>query len=177
VGHGALDFTAVYRAHVQQVASWVSKLLGPEADVEDVVHDVFTIVHRKLDGFRGESKLTTWLYRITLRVSRRHRRRRNLLRFWLGASDFDAVANVCDSSPGPDESLQAQAAARLVHQALERLSSRHREAFVLFELEGQSGEEVAEILETKVSTVWVWLHRARAQFCSEIERLNGKVPP
>jgi RNA polymerase sigma-70 factor (ECF subfamily) len=175
--HSALDFAEVYRAHVQQVAAWVAKLLGPEADVEDVVHDVFAIVHRKLDGFRGEAKLTTWLYRITLRVSRRHRRRERIFRIWSGSSDFDAAANVCDARPGPHESLESRAAARLVHRALEALSTRHREAFVMFELEGQSGEEIAEILETKVSTVWVWLHRARAQFCSEVKRLNGKVQP
>src|SRR5262249_14147909 len=65
----------LYRAHAQTVARWASRLGGPAIDVEDVVQEVFLVVQRRLDGFRGDAHVKTWLYRITANVVRWRRRK------------------------------------------------------------------------------------------------------
>src|ERR1700749_3765924 len=72
------DLDALYRAHVDAVARWAGRLAGPGLDLEDIVQEVFVVVHCRLSEFRGDAALTTWLYEITARVvrdRRRHRRR------------------------------------------------------------------------------------------------------
>src|SRR5947209_6991554 len=83
-----LDFDAVYRAHAAKVARWAARLGGPAVDLDDVVQEVFLIVHRQLAKFRGEAQVTTWLYRIAENVVR-HRRRKERFRRWLSGSAED----------------------------------------------------------------------------------------
>ena len=61
---------SLYREHVHRVARWVERLAGPDWDVEDMVHEVFAVAYQRLDGFRGDSALSTWLFGIASRVVR-----------------------------------------------------------------------------------------------------------
>ena len=63
-----VSLDALYRAHAPVVARWAAHLGGPSLDVQDAVHEIFLIVRRRLPEFRGESKPTTWLYRITAKT-------------------------------------------------------------------------------------------------------------
>src|SRR5688500_14384663 len=72
----------LYDRHFDAVSRWVANLAGPSADVEDLTQEVFIIAFKRLDTFRGEAKLTTWLYRIAINVVRNHRRRARI-RQWL----------------------------------------------------------------------------------------------
>jgi RNA polymerase sigma factor (sigma-70 family) len=83
----AFDLDNLYRAHAATVARWAARLVGPGADVEDIVHEIFLVAGRRLPEFRGEAKVSTWLYRITERVALGYRRRdRFRRRFWLTRS-------------------------------------------------------------------------------------------
>jgi RNA polymerase sigma-70 factor (ECF subfamily) len=165
------ELSAIYRDHSEDVKRWALRLGGPALDAEDVVHEVFLVVHRRLHEFRGEGRMTTWLYRITLRVVRKQAVRQRLGR-WLRGLVGDFAADLPDLELGPYESVERQQAARLVYRALDGLNHKHRAVVILYELEGRSGEEIAELLGTKVATVWVWLHRGRAKFQ---QRLNEIV--
>ena len=162
-----LELGAVYREHAQRVARWASRLGGPGHDVEDSVQEVFMTVQRLLPTFRGDAELTTWLYRITENVVR-HRRRKDRWGRWLGGSAEDVAGTVESGRPTPADDLDRREAERLVYKALDGMSDKYRNVIILFELEGLSGDEVAELTGTKVATVWVWLHRARAQFLERI---------
>lgn len=167
-----LDFTTdgLYRAYRVAVARWAARLGGPGLDVADVVQEVFLIVHRKLPTYRPGGRVTTWIYQITENVVRHWRRRARVRRFiGLGAS---AEPDGIDQNPLPLEQIERKEARDLVYRALDRLNEQQRSALILFELEGLSGEEIAERLETKVTTVWVWLHRGRAAFFKELQRLG-----
>jgi RNA polymerase sigma-70 factor (ECF subfamily) len=153
------NFDFVYR---------VARRLGtPAGEAEDVVHDVFMIVYDKLDSFQ-EGRLTTWLYRIAANVvSDRHRKRRvreafASLKFWIGATP----------EPGPERIAEQRSASRAVDRVLARMAPKKREVFALFELEGLSGEEIAERLGCKVNTVWTRLHHARKEFVEIARRLG-----
>jgi RNA polymerase sigma-70 factor (ECF subfamily) len=153
------NFSFVYR---------VARRLGtPEAEAEDVAHDVFVVVHRRLDQFQG-GRITTWLYRITANVvSDRHRKRRvrnafESLKLWIGGQPEET----------PDRVAEKKSATAAVEKVLGRMSPKKREVFALFELEGLSGEEIAERIGCPVNTVWTRLFHARKEFVAVASRLG-----
>ncbi len=164
-----LDLDAVYRAHAELVKRWAARLAGPSLDVEDVVHEVFLVVQKRLGEFRGDAKLTTWLYRITERVVYKQSRRQRLRR-WLQGLAGDFASDIAADDVDPHGEIERQQASSLVYEALEGLSQNHRTVVILYEIEGLSGEEISELIGTKLATVWVWLHRGRAKF---LERLRA----
>lgn len=166
---GALEWRDVYTQHASDVARWAARLAGPSEDVEDLVHEVFLVVQDKLPSFRGDARLTTWLYRITVNVVR-HQRRKNRLRRWLGAAP---IAEPVDPGPAPDETAAARQSLRRVYRALERLSDKDRRVLVLCELEGLSGAEVAQLEGVSANAIWVRLHRARARFAKAVAALEN----
>lgn len=153
----------VYRQHAQSVARWAHRLGGPSVGVEDVVQDVFVSAHRALPGFRGESNVSTWLFRITENVIRQKRRRDKWIRF-LGGTAEQVAGHLAAPDRSPVEDLEHRQSRERVYRVLDRMSDRYRSVLVLFELEQLSGEQIAELKGAKLSTVWVWLHRARAEF-------------
>jgi RNA polymerase sigma-70 factor, ECF subfamily len=168
-----LGLDAVYRAHARDVARWAAHLGGPWIDVEDVVQEVFMVVRRRLAEFRGDAKVTTWLYRITAHVVS-DARRKERLRSWLRRTRRDDVESALTSAaPTPVESMERDQSRATVYAILDRLPEKYRTVLVLFELEGLSGEDVAALTGTKLATVWVHLHRARAAFLAEMDKRNG----
>lgn len=156
----------IYQRYAGDVARWAARLGGLLVDVEDVVQDVFSVVDRKLGRFRGDAKLTTWLFRITDKTVRNHRRRaltRRFLRPW-----SEPAARLAPShAPGPFDVLAAREEAHLAFEILNRLPEKERRVLVLFEMEELGATEIAELLDAKISTVRVWLFRARARFLAE----------
>jgi RNA polymerase sigma-70 factor (ECF subfamily) len=163
----------VYRRHGALVLRWAARLGGPGIDLEDVVHDVFVRVQRALSGFRGDAEVTTWLYQVTRNVVG-HQRRKNQFRRWLGGSAKDVAGDLRAPGPGPVELLEQRQATERVCAVLDQLSEKDRAVLVLFELEQRSGEEVAQIMNARVETVWVWLHRARQRFSARAQQLEER---
>jgi RNA polymerase sigma-70 factor (ECF subfamily) len=157
----------LYDAHFDFVFRVARRLGTPAEEAEDVVHDVFVVVYRKLDSFQ-EGRLTTWLYRIAANVvSDRHRRRRvrtafSKLGLWIGAAPEET----------PERIAERSSAQRAVERVLERMAPKKREVFALFELEGLSGDEIAERLGCPTNTVWTRLHHARKEFIEIARRLG-----
>lgn len=166
-----LDTEAVFRAHGAEVSRWVRALAGPDADIEDLVQEVFIAVHRSRTSFRGDSALTTWLFGITTNLVKRHRRVQKL-RSWLGGSAVEVAGERDSDAPGAEEQLARKQAQARVYRVLDTLSDKFRTAIILFELEGRPAKEIAQLYGVTPSVVWVWLHRARAQFYQELERVE-----
>jgi RNA polymerase sigma-70 factor, ECF subfamily len=162
----------VYRGHAALVSRWAGRLAGPGFDVEDIVHDVFLVVQRRLDQFRGDARLSTWLYEITVRVVQSRRRSLRRQQRWLWpwsrgrtAGDWSDRGDIDLQSPDPRESaleaLERQQASQLLYRLLDGLDEKHRTAVVLFELEGLSCPDIAAITRTSVSNVWARVSRGR----------------
>jgi RNA polymerase sigma-70 factor (ECF subfamily) len=161
----------VYRQHMQLVARWASRLAGPGLDVEDLVQEVFLRVHRLLPEFRGDAQLTTWLYSVTHNVVRTRRRRERFRRLFGFTGDPDRL-HVVASGPTPLEALERRRSAELIYRALDGVPEKYRTIFILFEIEGLSGEEIAQLTGVKLATVWVRLSRARAQLVKRFNKLE-----
>jgi len=169
-GPPALDLDSLYRAHAPTVARWSAHLGGPSADLDDLVHEIFLVVGRRMGEFRGQAKVTTWLYRITERVVAA-RRRSDRVRRWLRRTRrADLESALCSAPPSPVEDLHRRQSREMVYQLLDRLPEKYRSVLILFELEGLSGEEIATLTGRKLATVWVHLHRARNLFLAELSR-------
>jgi len=160
---GTPTFEAVYAEHAATVARWAARLGGPSADVEDITQEVFVVVNRRLNEFRGQSRMSTWLFGITAKVAANERRRRKLRQWWLRL-----MPSAGEDAPAAGDGSLAQLEKRerrvLFHRALDQLSERHRRALVLFELEELSVDEVAAHMGLRPGNVRVLLHRARAAF-------------
>ena len=155
-------FRAFYERNFRFTYRVVARLAGRDADVDDLVQEVFTIAGQKLEEFEGRAKETTWLYRIAANIvsaDRRKRKRQHLLSLrWLRPAAEDEVVE------GPDRDAEKQDAHGLVREVLAELSEKKRNVFILFELEGLSGQEVAEIVGCPLDTMWTRLFHARREF-------------
>jgi RNA polymerase sigma-70 factor (ECF subfamily) len=159
----------IYDAHAEQVLRWAARLGGPALDPADLLQEVFLVVQKRLPDFRGEAKLTTWLYRITANVVL-DRRRREQRRWWHHCRAGDEAARG-PLGATPLEELEKRRDRELVYRVLDTMKERYRTVLVLFELEGHSGEQIAELMDARIDTVWVWLSRARAQFREGLMRI------
>jgi RNA polymerase sigma-70 factor (ECF subfamily) len=170
------DLEAIYRAHVQQVARWASRLGGPGIEAEDVAQEVFLTVQRLVPEFRGDAELTTWLYRITANAVR-HRRRKERWRRWLGGAPPEAIAQLPSKALNPLETLESSEATELVYRVLDGLPERYRTVLILSDLEGLSGAELERLIGVKAATLRVRLHRARAAFAERLHALERRTRP
>jgi RNA polymerase sigma-70 factor (ECF subfamily) len=167
-----LVFDEVYERWFGEVARWVRAFGGPEADVEDLAQEVFLVVRRKLAGFDG-ANLAGWLYRIASRTASDHRRRSWFKTLFLRRRDVP-LEELRDSSLGPAELLERRQAQRILMTLISKMSARRRAAFVLFELEGYSAEEIAALEGVPAATVRTRLHHARKEFLVLVQRYRRR---
>jgi RNA polymerase sigma-70 factor (ECF subfamily) len=168
------DLETLYRAHAPTVARWAAKLAGPLVDVDDLVHEIFLVVRRRLPEFRGDAQVTTWLYRITERVAREGRRKDRFRRWFSRARHLEIERAMAPSHLTPVDEFERRQSSETVYRILDRLPGKYRNVLILFELEELSGEEIATLTGLKTATVWVHLHRARARFIAEMKRDSGR---
>jgi RNA polymerase sigma-70 factor (ECF subfamily) len=140
-------------------------LAGDEAAAEDVAQNAFLRAHRALSGFRGESSVETWFYRILVREVQRHRRWRAVRKLW--SVDPEQAPPPIDERATGDPALR-----RRIASALTGLSPAQRDAFVLVHLEEQTVVEAATVLGKPVGTVKSHLHRALESLRSELADLR-----
>lgn len=163
----------------QPVYSIVSRLVDQPADAPDVVQEVFLKIFRKIDSFRGESSLKTWIYRIAVNEARNYRRwfgrhRRQEIELEPAYEERHSIRDVLpDPGPSPFELTLDHETQSLVEEALGSIGSNYRAALVLRELEGLSYEEIAQILDISLGTVKSRILRGREALRRKLaERLD-----
>jgi RNA polymerase sigma-70 factor (ECF subfamily) len=163
---------SLYRTHVHLVGRWAARLGGPALDLEDTVHEVFTIACARLASFRGDSTVATWLFGITDKVVR-HRRRKERWWRWLSGSADETAGHMPATGPDPLKTAEQNQTAKSVYRVLDQLGDGDRRILILFELEELSAAEVGELLGIKPANARLRLHRARARFLRIYEREFG----
>lgn len=166
---------SLYRSYADTVARWAQRLGGPTIDADDVLQQVFIVVQKQLGGLRSASSARAWIFRITQNEVRQARRRERLRRWWTGSAISED-----DAPPAPEtphSALEKKQTARDVYSVLDRMPEKYRSILILFQLEGMSGEEIAQLTGLKIGTVWVRLHRARARFLALMDDVKGGGAP
>ena len=167
-----LEFAEVYRSFFGHVSRWVRALGGPEAERDDLVQDVFVIVHRRLPDFDGKN-IHGWLYQITRHRVRDFRRLRWFRLFLHSSGDVDdSLTGSSPASKTPEGALGDKEHAAILQRLLAKLPEEQRAAFVLFEIDGYSGEEIARLQGVPLNTVWARIHKARSKLTASIGRLQ-----
>lgn len=152
----------VFYAHAPFVYNVAYRVLGNEADAEDVTQEVLLRVLHKLDSFRGEGRLASWLHRVTVNAALLHRRKS--IRRREREMDAPFAAQTRENSTeyaGPDQRLLANEMRELIERAIACLPGRYREVYVLADIEGLSNADIGDILDLGVPAVKSRLHRAR----------------
>lgn len=163
----AVTVQHVYEAHFDFVWRSARRLGLRPPQLEDVVQEVFMVVQRRLESFEGRSSLRTWLYGITRHVVRSHFRRTR--------SEHSAPP---EADPLDERCTEAQLSARedlrLLHDLLAQLGDELREVFVLAQLEGMTGPEIAQALEMPVRSVYLRIHKAQKLFDRALQRARAR---
>jgi RNA polymerase sigma-70 factor (ECF subfamily) len=155
-----LAFREIFRSHRADVARLVQRMTGRPSDLEDIVQEVFLQVYRSIKDFRGQSRFSTWLYRVTVNVilmQRRAARSRPVL----NEAPEDGFGP--DLRDLPDDQVARARRVSAFYRLLDRLSDKKRAVFVLHELEGMSPSEIAKVVSAPVLTVRTRLFYARRE--------------
>jgi RNA polymerase sigma-70 factor (ECF subfamily) len=151
-------FEEIYRAHSGKLYSLACRMLGNPTDAEDLLQEIFLSAHRKLDGFRGDSALGTWLYRLATNHCLDYLRSR-------AARSNQLTDTIGDELPLPDAGSRGIAERTVSKMDLERavaqLPEGARAAFVLHDVQGLEHKEVAEALGIAEGTSKSQVHKAR----------------
>jgi len=160
-------FSELVRRHQHQVYNLVLRMLGNREEAEDVAQEVFVAVFRSIDGFREESSLATWLYRVATnhcknRLKYLGRRQRGKLCSLDVVAEHDLRPTATQEHYHPlDQLLEGHQAEREVQQAIAGLEPEQRLVILLREVEGLSYQQIEEVTGLPPGTVRSRLHRAR----------------
>ncbi len=151
-------FEEVYRTHSGRLYSVAFRMVGNAADAEDLLQEIFLAAHRKLESFRGESALGTWLYRLAVNLCLDYLRSRT-------GRAISMTDPLDDEYPLPDiesRSLAERTVTKMdLERALTQLPEGCRMAFVLHDIEGLEHREVAEAMGIAEGTSKSQVHKAR----------------
>jgi RNA polymerase sigma-70 factor (ECF subfamily) len=168
-------FDEIYDVHFTFVWRTARRLGTPEANLDDVVQEIFIVAYRRQADFQGRSSLRTWLYGIVLNVVRVHRRGLSAKHPQsLRAEQRADPELLADSADGPHERAAKIQAARVIDRFLDGLDDDKREVFVLAELEQLSAPEIASVVGAPLNTVYSRLRLARVEFAKAVARHRAR---
>jgi RNA polymerase sigma-70 factor (ECF subfamily) len=161
---GVPDPEGVFRQHAARIYSVARRMLGNEADAEDVVQEVLLQVVRKLDSFAGRAELTTWLHRVTVNCALGHLQKNAARAAREVRATLEPPAGRPERGVRPEQAALDRELRRQVERALARLPQMYRGPLVLSDVEGLAGAEIAQALGLSLAAVKTRLHRARRLF-------------
>lgn len=169
----------LYHRFRRQVAGNLYRVLGDRVDLDDLVQEVFVIAFRGLERFRGDARLSTWLYRICVNVALGRIRSRKRRPPALGGIDLDATTtdpSLIERPETPQQSLERRRDQETVYRALEHLAPKKRIVLYLHEIEGLDLKEIAYLVDSNPVTVRTRLFYARREFYKLIGGDDAVVP-
>lgn len=172
-------FGQLVERYQRPMTALVARMTKSPDDVDDIVQELFVRAWKGLPRFRGDAQFSTWLYRIAVNTTIKHRSQRNNERIVsLSAETLNGgveglAAVVSPSSDDPFLSVQRHEQESLVHRAVQALPEKQRTVVVLHYFEGQSCDEISQIVGCSVGTVWSRLHYACKRLKGTLSALEG----
>lgn len=171
-----ISLEGIYATQREYVWLTLQRMGVQRADLEDVFQDVFMIVHKRLDSYRPDAKLSAWLYGICLRSVARHRRRAFRRREELEPQEMYGEQRELDGwrseSESPDAPMAEQERRARLNQLLDTLDAEHRAVVVMYEIEELSCAQISTMIGVPVGTVHSRLHNARRKLTETVKRLR-----
>ncbi len=176
-------FNELVVTYERRVFALVFRMLGRRDEAEDLAQEVFVQVFKAIDQFRGDSKLSTWIYRIAVNLcknrtkylSRRHANDQDDVDAMADRLPFSAAKGVSVGGISrPDELVEGMQLEVVVKRAIAQIEPEFREVLILRDVEDMSYEEIAEVTGLADGTVKSRIHRARAQLRALVEKAMGE---
>ncbi len=178
-------FSQLVRMYERRVYGLVLRMLGNPTEAEDATHEVFIQVFKAVATFRGDSKFSTWLYRIAVNHCKNRIKQLRSRQAEKQDTFEDAGENVSMTEARratfshvarPDDAYAAREVENVVRECIQPIDPQFRECLILRDVEELSYEEIGEILGLQAGTVKSRIHRARAQLRELVEaRLGEKI--
>lgn len=173
-------FEALVLEHQNKVYSLALRMVGNEEDARDMAQEAFIRAFNSLTGFRGDSKFSVWLYRLTSNICidfLRSRAKRRTVSMTMTDDDGEETGEleIPDDTWSPTEQLDRTLTRESVRRGLDSLSAPYREILVLREIEGLSYDEIGEVLGIEAGTVKSRIFRARKKLCDFLVK-EGNIP-
>jgi RNA polymerase sigma-70 factor (ECF subfamily) len=166
------DFKKIHDTYSQRIKLYLAKLAGDE-EAQDLTQETFTRVSRSLKNFRGQSSLSTWIYKIATNTAldriRKNVRSKNDLSLD-AASDVEDINIWTGEGSAPDEQVIRGEMNDCIRNVVSRLPEVYRTVIVLAEFEGFKNEDIAKILTLSIESVKIRLHRARHKLKEELSK-------
>ncbi len=163
-------FKYLFEHYRNQVFNVCYRMSGNRQEAEDAAQDVFLKVFHAIDTFRGEAKLSSWIYRIAVNTVLK-RQRRKKLENWISL-DFlfqdDDTFQPTSPEQTPDQYVENLQKEQIVQNAIQRLPERQKTALILFRYENLSYQEIAAVMGTSQSAVESLLHRAKDNLAQKL---------
>jgi RNA polymerase sigma-70 factor (ECF subfamily) len=169
-----MNLVSIHDRYAEFVWLTLQRLGVRDADTEDLLQEVFVVVHRRLDSFDGSARMTTWLFGICMRLAAGYHRRAFRRRERTVAQVPDQAA---PEDENPENAFATRQAQERLHAALDLMDLEKRAIFVMFEIDEVPCESIAEMLSVPVGTVYSRLHAARKAFARALERVSVRRAP
>lgn len=167
----ALTFRRIYDERFDDVERWVRAFGGRAPDIPDLVHDIFVVAYRRLAHF-DEQNVAGWLYRITRRKMRDYRHL-SWIKHLFTERTLSTFEHSLAVGADPLHQLESHRETQLLQRILDTLPAEQRAAFVLFEIEGYSGAEIAQLEGVPLNTVWGRIYKAKQKLQSRLRPSRG----
>lgn len=168
------DFDSLIRKYRERVYAIVYNMTSNREDAADLTQDAFIKAFQSIHRFQGQSSFFTWLYRIAVNGTLSHLRKNKLRTFFSFEKIHDeekgseVISQLTDKTGG-DRELFVKELQEKLNEAMQKLSIKHRTVVTLFEIDGLSHEEIAEVMDCSVGTVRSRLHYAKQLLQSELQ--------
>ena len=169
------SFELIYKATSGFVYNVAFRIVGNRQDAEEVTQEVFLIVHRKLGGFRFQSSLKTWIYRITINSAINYAKKKARER--QRAVEQDGDLDRKGQANEVEQAIDREHHTTMIQHLLKQLSPDQRACVVLRNMEGLSYQQIADSLQVNINTVRSRLKRAREALLSARQEVIGNELP
>lgn len=175
MGDSTQDFNIIYDSYHPRISRYLTRLVG-QSEAEDLTQEVFVRVGKGLKDFRGDAKLSTWIYRIATNVAKDKLRSRAFRETGANQSispdeapieDVDALTG--EKKPSVERTAIRKEMSSCVHDYIDGLPEKYRTVVTLSEVEELTNPEIAEVLGLTIETVKIRLHRGRAKLKEKLE--------
>lgn len=167
-------FAGLVELYKDRVHQFITCIMGPDRESEDIAQEVFIQIYKSLAGFRRESELSTWVYSLARNVCRRRLRERGRETGLFAAADDEAAYELPDAAPSAEAVFESVESGQVVRAAVERLSPLHRSVIFLSCWEQLSYKEISAALDIPIGTVRSRIHNAMSALAM---RLQTVLPP
>jgi len=172
-------FDILVGRYKNRLYSYLFRLLGNESEAEEFAQETFVRAYMHADKYRTIARFSTWLYTIATNLVRNRirniKRRPRMISMWTedGDGEDGRWVDIKDDSPTPEETMDRKKLQEMIQQAIEKVPSKYRPAFVLREINGLSYEEIAATTGLKLGTVRSRINRGRMHFKKAVSPLLG----